>query len=137
MQSLILEAGLVPVLQGIAIGALSIAVLGYIVFYVGAKLPYRKMLIYTGGLVVLVLFTFLGSTARLFQTIGWLTVHPIPGFRLPNWTGVWFGLYPTWEGIIAPFLAFAYVGGAWLWVKLSSRKSQAALKASGVQRAAV
>jgi high-affinity iron transporter len=84
------------------------------------------MLIYTGMLVLLVLFTFLGSTTRLFQTVGWLPVHPIPGFSLPNWTGVWLGLYPTWEGMIAPFLAFVYVGAAWLWVKFTSRKARAA-----------
>jgi len=121
MQSLILEAGITPVLKGLAVGGAAIAILGYAVFIIGAKMPYRKMLVYTGVLVVFVLFTFLGSTARLFQTVGWLPVHPIPGFSLPSWAGVWFGLYPTWEGIIAPFLAFVYVGGAWLWVKLSVR----------------
>ena len=126
MQSLTLEAGLKPVLQGIGIGGFVIGVMGVAVFYVGSKLPYRKMLIYTGMLVLLVLFTFLGSTTRLFQTVGWLPVHPIPGFSLPNWTGVWLGLYPTWEGMIAPFLAFVYVGAAWLWVKFTSRKARAA-----------
>jgi len=124
MQSLILEAGIASVVKGLAIGGAAIAVLGYAVFIIGAKMPYRKMLVYTGVLVVFVLFTFLGSTARLFQTIGWLPVHPIPGFSLPSWAGVWFGLYPTWEGMIAPFLAFVYVGGAWLWVKLSVRYRQ-------------
>ncbi|TLD69233.1 hypothetical protein FEM03_19235 [Phragmitibacter flavus] len=124
MQSLILEAGLPAVLKGLAIGGTAITILGFAVFYIGAKMPYRKMLVYTGMLVVLVLFTFIGSTTRIMQTVGWLPVHPIPGFSLPNWTGVWLGIYPTWEGIIAPFLAFAYVGGAWLWVKLSSLKAQ-------------
>jgi high-affinity iron transporter len=122
MQSLILEAGMKPVMNGLAIGGAVIAVMGIGVFYIGAKLPYRKMLVYTGVLVVLVLFTFLGSTARLLQTVGWLPVHPIPGFSLPNWTGIWFGLYPTWEGIIAPSLAFVYVGTAWLWVKFSVKR---------------
>lgn len=122
MQSLILEAGMRPVMNGLAIGGTIIAVMGVGVFYIGAKLPYRKMLVYTGVLVVLVLFTFLGSTARLLQTVGWLPVHPLPGFSLPNWTGIWFGLYPTWEGIIAPTLAFVYVGAAWLWVKFSVKR---------------
>lgn len=125
MQSLILEAGIKPVLNGLAIGGAIITVMGVAVFYIGAKLPYRKMLVYTGALVVLVLFTFLGSTTRLLQTVGWLPVHPIPGFSLPNWTGVWFGLYPTWEGIIAPFLAFVYVGSAWLWVRFSVKRRKA------------
>jgi len=95
------------------------------------------MLVYTGALVVMVLFTFLGSTARLLQTIGWLSVHPIPGLHISAKIGTWLGLYPTVEGMIAPFLAFAYVGSAWLWVKFSAKKSQAAMKAAGVRQAAV
>lgn len=133
MQSLILEAGLASVLKGLAIGGTLIAVLGYAVFYIGAKLPYRKMLVYTGVLVMIVLFTFLGSTTRLFQTVGWLPVHPVPGLSLPNWMGVWFGIYPTWEGILMPFMAFAYVLGAWLWVKFTSKRAQKALREGQAQ----
>lgn len=121
MQSLILEAGISPVLMGLAIGGTLIAIMGFAVFFLGAKLPYRKMLVVTGMLVVFVLFTFVGSTVRILQTIGWLPVHPIPGFHLPTWTGLWFGLYPTLEGILIPALVFVYVGGAWLWVRASSR----------------
>ena len=125
MQSLILEAGMRPVLIGLGIGGLLIGALGFAVFSIGAKLPYRKMLVVTGVLVVFVLFTFLGSTARIFQTIGWLPVNPIPGLELPAWTGVWLGIYPTWEGLLIPFGAFAYVGAMWLWVKFASRRAEA------------
>lgn len=124
MQSLILEAGMQAVLLGLAIGGALIAVLGFAVFAIGAKLPYRKMLVVTGVLVIFVLFTFLGSTVRLFQTVGWLPVHPVPGLELPTWTGVWLGLYPTWEGLLIPFGAFGYVGAMWLWVKFSSRRAE-------------
>lgn len=125
MQSLILEAGMKSVGIGILLGCLLIATLGFVVFAIGAKLPYRKMLVYTGVLVVFVLFTFVGSTVRLFQTVGWLPVHPIPGLEFPAWMGVWLGLYPTWEGVLFPMLSFAYVGGAWLWVKWSSARAAA------------
>ena len=57
----------------------------------------------------------------LFQTVGWLPVHPVPGLHLPNWTGLWLGLYPSWEGLFIPPLALVYVGGAWLWTKWSAR----------------
>ncbi|MGA7214854.1 MAG: FTR1 family protein [Terrimicrobiaceae bacterium] len=124
LQSLILEAGMRPVLVGLALGGLFIAAIGYAVFSIGAKLPYRKMLVVTGGLVVFVLFTFIGSTVRLFQTVGWLPVHPVPGLELPTWMGVWLGLYPTWEGLLIPFGTFAYVGGMWLLVKFTARRSQ-------------
>ena len=124
MQSLILEAGMRPVLVGLGIGGALIAALGFAVFLIGAKLPYRKMLVFTGALVIFVLFTFMGSTVRLFQTIGWLPVHPVPGLELPAWAGLWLGLYPTWEGILIPFGTFAYVGAMWLLVKFSARRAE-------------
>ncbi len=124
MQSLILEAGMRPVLLGLALGGLFIGAVGFAVFSIGARLPYRKMLVVTGVLVVFVLFTFLGSTVRLFQTVGWLPIHPVPGLELPAWVGVWLGLYPTWEGLLIPFGTFAYVGGMWLLVKFSARRAQ-------------
>lgn len=137
MQSLILEAGMRPVLIGLAVGGALIAALGFAVFAIGAKLPYRKMLVVTGVLVVFVLFTFLGSTVRLFQTVGWLPVHPIPGFELPAWMGVWLGLYPTWEGLLIPFGAFAYVGAMWLWVKISFRRAEQQSSVQSSQPAAI
>jgi high-affinity iron transporter len=124
MQSLILEAGMRPVLLGLVLGGLFIGAMGFAVFSIGAKLPYRKMLVVTGSLVIFVLFTFIGSTVRLFQTVGWLPVHPVPGLELPSWMGVWLGLYPTWEGLLIPFGTFAYVGGMWLLVKFSVRRAQ-------------
>ncbi len=45
MQSLILEAGMRAVLIGLASGRCLIAALGFAVFAIGAKLPYRKMLV--------------------------------------------------------------------------------------------
>ena len=65
--------------------------------------------------------TFFGSTVRLFQTVGWLPIHPIPLLNIPSWAGLWLGLYPSREGILIPPLALVYVGGAWLWVKFSAR----------------
>ena len=130
MQSLILEAGIRPVLIGLAVGGALITAMGFAVFMIGAKLPYRKMLVFTGVLVVFVLFTFLGSTVRLFQTVGWLPVHPIPGLQMPAWAGLWLGLYPTLEGLLIPFGAFAYVGGMWLFVKLTSNRARARAQVS-------
>lgn len=124
MQSLILEAGMKSVLIGLAVGGLIIGGVGFAVFSIGAKLPYRKMLVITGFLVIFVLFTFIGSTVRLFQTVGWLTIHPVAGLEFPSWMGVWLGLYPTWEGLLIPFGTFAYVGGMWLWVKLVAKREE-------------
>jgi high-affinity iron transporter len=124
MQSLVLEGKSGPVLIGVAAGFLFIATVGMLIMVFGAKLPYRKLLVVTGILVVSIMTTFLGSAVRLFQTVGWLPVHPLPGLNLPNWAGVWLGIYPSWEGLLIPPLALVYVGGAWLYMKIRARAQQ-------------
>ncbi|MEO6054775.1 MAG: FTR1 family protein [Chthoniobacterales bacterium] len=124
MQSLLLEGNTNAVVVGGFAALLFIGGVGVLTFRYGVKLPYRKMLILTGLLVVSIMFTFVGSTVRLFQTVGWLPIHPIPHLHIPNWVGLWFGLYPSWEGILIPFGTLAYVGGAWLLTRWSSFRQQ-------------
>ena len=129
MQSLILEGGLAASLVGLFAGLGVIGLAGWAIFTWGMKLPYRKLLVWTGVLIVTILATFLGSTVRLFQTIGWMPIHPIHGLEIPTWMGNWLGLYPSWEGLLIPFLGFAYVGGAWLLVRWQGLRKQAAFDA--------
>jgi high-affinity iron transporter len=124
MQSLVLEGSTSSVLLGVLAGFLFIGTIGTLILFFGAKLPYRKLLVVTGVLVVSIMVTFLGSAVRLFQTVSWLPVHPLPGLNLPNWLGVWFGLYPSWEGLLIPPLALVYVGGAWLYMRLTAQAAQ-------------
>lgn len=124
LQSLILEAGMRTVGVGILIGGGVIALLGWAVFAIGAHLPYRKLLVFTGILVVSILLTFIGSTVRLFQTVGWLPIHPISGLEIPSWMGIWLGIYPSWEGILLPLAGIGYVAAMWLYVKVTSLLKQ-------------
>ena len=133
LQALILDGNPAAVWGGIAAGAVFIGLVGGCTFKFGVKLPYRKLLVVTGVLVVSIMVSFLGSTTRLFQTVGWLPVHPVPGLHLPGWTGLWLGLYPSWEGLFIPPLALVYVGGAWLWTKWRSARSQPSSPASARQ----
>lgn len=133
LQSLILESGMKWVLVGVACGAVMVAAAGVLIFVIGARLPYRKLLVLTGVLVVTILVTFLGSTVRLFQTVGWLSIHPIPGLHLPSWAGFWLGFYPSVEGIVIPLLGFAYVIGAWLFVKIQAARRGARAMAEAHQ----
>ncbi len=121
MQSLLLEGSVWPVLLGVLAGAAFITAVGLGIFKFGAKLPYRKLLVVTGLLVISIMVTFFGSTVRLFQTVGWMPIHPIPWLAIPAWAGLWLGLYPSWEGLLIPPLALVYVASAWLWVKFRSR----------------
>ena len=124
MQSLILEGSTPSVLLGVAAGFAFIATMGALIFLFGAKLPYRKLLVVTGVLVVSIMVTFFGSGVRLFQTVGWLPVHPIAHLNFPNWVGTWLGLYPSWEGLLIPPLALVYVGGAWLYTKFTAGRAK-------------
>jgi len=114
LQSLLLEGNIpaVAIGGGAALGC--IALVGLLTFKFGLKLPYRKLLVLTGILVVAIMVSFIGQTVRLFQTVGWISVHPIPNIQFPDWAGLWLGLYPSWEGLCIPPLALVYVGGAWL-----------------------
>jgi len=123
MQSLLLEGSTSSVLLGVLAGFLFIGTVGTLIIVFGAKLPYRKLLVVTGVLVVSIMVTFLGSAVRLFQTIGWLPVHPLRGLHIPNWTGVWLGIYPSWEGLLIPPLALVYVASAWLYLKFTVRRA--------------
>ncbi len=133
LQSLLMDGNPAAAGVGIAAGALFIVAIGALTFRFGVKLPYRKLLVVTGVLVVSIMVSFLGSTVRLFQTVSWLPVHPVPGLHLPNWTGLWLGLYPSWEGLLIPPLALVYVGGAWLWTKWSAGRGQPGLPVPGVR----
>ncbi|MEO8206437.1 MAG: FTR1 family protein [Chthoniobacterales bacterium] len=136
MQSLLLEGNTNAVLLGALAACVFIGGVGVLTFRYGVKLPYRKMLILTGLLVVSIMVTFMGSTVRLFQTVGWLPIHPIPHLHIPNWVSLWFGIYPSWEGILIPFGTLAYVGGAWLLTKWSSSRQQRRLEAEQAASAA-
>ncbi len=130
LQSLLLEGSKFSVFIGSVVAVAFLILLGALTFRYGVKLPYRKLMVLTGLLVVSIMTTFLGSTVRLFQTVNWMPIHPIYSLHFPNWMGLWLGLYPSWEGILIPPLALVYVGGMWLFNRWRSRKNEAELPAS-------
>jgi high-affinity iron transporter len=109
LQALVLEGGTAVVLAGVALGLAATGLIGFLVFALQARLPHRKMLIFTGVLIGFVLLVMVGNTVHVWQVVGWLPIHPIRTLTLPYWAGNWFGLYPTWEGIIAPTAAAVFL----------------------------
>ena len=96
------------------IGLAATVLVGFAVFSLERKLPQKKMLMLTGVMVTWVLVVMVGTTVQIMQTVGWLPVSPIAGLRLPYWSGVWFGVYPTWEGVLLQLSAFVFVIGSYL-----------------------
>lgn len=113
LQALVLDAGNVVVLGGVAIGLAATAVVGWLVFGLQARLPHKKMLIATGVLIGVVLLMMVGNTVHVLQVVGWLPIHPLRWLTLPYWSGMWLGLYATWEGIMIQVAAGAFVLGSY------------------------
>ena len=65
------------------------------------KLPYKRMLVVTGVMIGFVLVVMVGKTARTMQGIGWLPITPIAACACRTGSGLWFGVFPTWEGALA------------------------------------
>jgi high-affinity iron transporter len=125
LQALVLEGDTLAVAVGIATGLLATVMIGLAVFVLQAKLPHKKMLIVTGILIGAVLLQMVGKTVSVMQVLGWLPLNPIRWLELPYWTGFWFGLYPTWEGIGLQIAAAAFVIGSYYFAEYLQRQRRA------------
>jgi high-affinity iron transporter len=119
LQALVLEAGAASVVEGVALGAVGVAAVGVLTIALQRKLPHKRMLELTGLLILGVAMIMVGKTAQVCQVVGWVPVHPIGDLHLPYWAGLWFGVFPTWEGLaaqlgVAAFVLGSYVGAEWL-----------------------
>jgi high-affinity iron transporter len=113
LQALELNSGLVVVLEGVALGGAGVAAVAVATFVLERKLPYKRMLIVTGVLLTAVLVIMVGKTTRTLQGVGWLPITPIDA-DLPYWTGIWLGVFPTIETIVAQLGAAGFVVGSYL-----------------------
>jgi high-affinity iron transporter len=82
------------------------------IFIFQQKLPYKKMLIFTGVMIGVVLVVMVGQTARTMQGTGWLPITSID-VDLPYWLGLWFGVFPTVETMLAQLIAAGFVIGSY------------------------
>ena len=114
LQALTLEAGAWTVLQGVAVGFAATLAVFFLVVALERRLPHKKMLIATGLLITWVLVVMVGTTVQTLQKVGWLAVTPIDRLELPYWAGLWLGVYPTWEGLVAQTAAVAFVLGSYV-----------------------
>ena len=115
LQSYYLKLGGWTVLYGSLLGLALTLIVAVITFWMHQRMPYRKMLIVTGIMLGVVLLIMVGEEANEMQQAGWLgttTIHALDG-KIPDWAGVWFSLFPTWETIIAQVLALVLVAGSY------------------------
>lgn len=123
LQALVLDAGTLIVLEGVALGLAATAVVGVLVFVLQAKLPHKKMLTVTGVMIAAVLVTMTGNTIHVLQVVGWLPIDAVDGLTLPYSLGVWAGIYATWQGLIAQAVALVLVIGSYFAAEWSKDRS--------------
>ena len=71
------------------------------------------MLIVTGVLLTIVLAIMVGKTARTLQGVGWLPITPVD-VDVPYWMGLWLGVFPTVETLVAQVASVVFVIGSYL-----------------------
>jgi high-affinity iron transporter len=125
LQSLRLEVGSFPVLQGVAIGLLLTSIVAVLTFVAHRRIPYKRMLIATGVLLGVVLVVMVGEEVQEMQLAGWLPTTEV-GVPLPDWMGIWFAAFPNVEGLVAQAVAAMFVTGSYLVVERNKRSRRQA-----------
>lgn len=70
LQNLRLKVGSDIILQGALIGVALTMIVGVLTFLAQRRLPHKKMLVFTGGLLVVVLEVMMGETIQEMQLAG-------------------------------------------------------------------
>jgi high-affinity iron transporter len=118
------------VLEGVVLGLLFTAAVGVLTFGLHQRLPYKKLLIITGGLLLVVLWVMVGEEVNEMQLAGWIGTTAIPGVNVPGWAGTWFSIFPNVETILAQIVSVllvlgSYVGAQYLRVWRPRRRGEA------------
>jgi high-affinity iron transporter len=112
LQNLRLRYGSLMVLEGVALGLVFVAIIGYATFKLQARLPYKKMLVATGILLGVVLLVMVGESVQELQLAGWIGTSPV-NINVPGWMGLWLAIFPNVETIVAQLVAAVLVIGSY------------------------
>ncbi len=112
LQNLRLRYGSGMVLEGIALGLVFVAIIGYATFKLQARLPYKRMLVATGILLGVVLLVMVGESVQELQLAGWIGTTPV-NVTIPGWMGLWLAIFPNVETIVAQAVAAILVIGSY------------------------
>ncbi|MGC9222013.1 MAG: FTR1 family iron permease [Solirubrobacteraceae bacterium] len=112
LQNLRVTFGSSVVLEGVSLGALFTAAVGVMTFSLHQRLPYKRLLIITGGMLLIVLLVMVGEEVNEMQLAGWISTTSIGHW--PGWLGEWFSLFPNVETVVAQLLAVVLVLGSYI-----------------------
>lgn len=124
LQNLRLKVGTDIILQGAIIGLALTLIVGVLTFIAQRRLPHKKMLVFTGALLLVVLAVMVGETVQEMQLAGWISTTTI-NISIPDWMGTWFCIFPTVETMAAQAFAVIYVLGSYYIAKyVTKHKAQ-------------
>ncbi|HEX6778886.1 MAG TPA: FTR1 family protein [Ktedonobacterales bacterium] len=112
LQSIRLQVGSMVVLAGVGAGLFFVAIIGTLTFVAHHKLPYKKMLVFTGVMLGAVLVVMVGESMQEMQLADWISTTTLP-LPIPAWMGVWFAVFPNVESLLAQALAALFVVGSY------------------------
>ncbi|MCL6549182.1 MAG: iron permease [Alicyclobacillus sp.] len=121
LQNIHLQVGGANVLLGTAIALVLVGVTGYFTFIAHQKLPYKRMLVFTGIMLGAVLEIMVGEQVNEMQLAGWLPTHTIP-LHIPDWMGIWFSVFNNWESVVAQAAAAVLVIGSYYAARSERRR---------------
>lgn len=115
LQGYFLKMGGKVVLGGALLGVILSGIVAVLAFVAHRRLPYRKMLIFTGVLLGFVLLVMVGEQAQEMQLAHWIPTTRVNSLVnvIPDWMGLWFSVFPTRETLIAQILAACLVIGSY------------------------
>ncbi|MGH8545594.1 MAG: FTR1 family iron permease, partial [Gammaproteobacteria bacterium] len=101
------------VIWGFLIGVALLAVIIWLIFKLGMKIPLRTFFGVSSALLYLLAFVFAGEGIKNLQATGWLSETPLP--NLPHIPAL--GIYPTLETtLVQGMMVMALIGALfWLW----------------------
>ena len=131
LQSLRETAGTSVVLEGVVLGLLFTAAVGVLTFTLHQRLPYRRLLIITGVMLVVVLLVMVGEEVNEMQLAGWIGTTTIGWMHIPAWVGTWFAIFPNVQTFVAQGVALAAVLGSYVAAEHSRSGRRSATAGSG------
>lgn len=113
LQSIRMQVGSEVVAIGVLIGLALTSMVAALTFFAHQKLPYKKMLIFTGGMLGLVLLVMVGEQMQEMQQAGWIGTTVLR-VQFPAWLGLWFAVFNNVQTIVAQIIAALFVIGSYV-----------------------
>ena len=113
LQSMRLKAGSHVVLEGVLIGLALTLIVAWLTFVAHYRLPYKRMLVFTGVMLGAVLLVMVGESVQEMQQAGWISTTKL-NMPMPDWLNLWFAVYPSAESLLSQAAAATLVVGSYV-----------------------